>query len=390
MSEWRLLRECGRFLSGGTPSTGNAQYWGGDIPWITASSLRSRELRFSRRRLTAAGLAAGSRLVAPGTLLFVVRGMSLKSEFRVGIATRPVAFGQDCKALLPAPGVDPNYLLHALQASSDEILGLVDEASHGTGRLQMSLLGAIRIRVPPLDEQHRIAEMLDSLDAAIEASRCRVEKLLSTDRGLVRDLVRGSAFTNGARRCRIGEFALVKRGASPRPIDNPAWFSDTGPGWVRIGDVTASEHRLRETRDRLSAAGASRSVRVSPGDVIMSIAATVGLAIVVDMDARIHDGFVLIDQDGTVDPDYLVLLLHHHRPDFVRQSQTGTQANINSEIVAQTEVVVPSRRRQLEVVEVVSSLRALLRAESNRLSKLRVLRAGVSRDLLSVQVRTAA
>lgn len=390
MSDWRLLRECGQFLSGGTPSTANAHYWGGDIPWITASSLRSRELSFSRRRLTPAGLAAGSRLVPPGTLLFVVRGMSLKSEFRVGIATRPVAFGQDCKALLPAPGVHANYLLHALEASSDEVLGLVDEASHGTGRLQMSLLGAIRIRMPSLDEQRRIAEMLDSLDAAIEASKRRVDKLLSSDRGFVSDLLNRSAVTSGARRCRIGEFALVRRGASPRPIDNPAWFSDTGPGWVRIGDVTASDDRLRATRDRLSAAGATRSVRVSPGDVIMSIAATVGLAIVVDMDARIHDGFVLIDQDGTVDPDYLVLLLHHHRPNFVRHSQTGTQSNINSEIVAQTRVVVPSKDRQLEVVEVVSSLRALLRAEGNRLSKLRVLRAGVARDLLSVQVRTAA
>jgi hypothetical protein len=56
-------------------------------------------LSSSERTLTAAGVAAGSRVVDRDAVLFVVRGMSLVREVRAGIADRSVAFGQDCKAL---------------------------------------------------------------------------------------------------------------------------------------------------------------------------------------------------------------------------------------------------------------------------------------------------
>src|SRR5947208_2177057 len=73
------LRDCGRWLSGGTPNTENAAYWSGDIPWISASSLHNFYVETSDRRLTLAGLENGSRVVPESSILFVVRGMSLKS-----------------------------------------------------------------------------------------------------------------------------------------------------------------------------------------------------------------------------------------------------------------------------------------------------------------------
>ena len=59
--------------------------------------------------------------------------MSLKNEFRIGIARRQVAFGQDCKAIIPTSGIDGTFLALAMKARSREILGMVDESGHGTG-----------------------------------------------------------------------------------------------------------------------------------------------------------------------------------------------------------------------------------------------------------------
>lgn len=165
------LRDCGRWLSGGTPSTEEPSFWDGDIPWITASSLTTFHLEDSERKLTELGLQNGSRLVPRGTILFVVRGMSLKSEFRMGITMRPCAFGQDCKAILPSSGFDPLFLAYAIKAKTGDILELVDEAGHGTGRLQTDLLSQLPIPAPPLAEQQRIAEILGSLDDKIELNR---------------------------------------------------------------------------------------------------------------------------------------------------------------------------------------------------------------------------
>src|SRR5262249_38279399 len=130
------LGDVAVWMSGGTPSTENPDYWGGNIPWISAASLTDFNIKDSERRLTALGVRNGTRLAPPGATIFVVRGMSLKSEFRVGVAQRPVAFGQDCKALVPYKGVDPRYLGWAIRASAPKILAMVDEAGHGTGRLE--------------------------------------------------------------------------------------------------------------------------------------------------------------------------------------------------------------------------------------------------------------
>jgi type I restriction enzyme, S subunit len=176
---------------------------------------------------------------------------------------------------------------------------------------------------------------------------------------------------------RIGSFAAVRRGASPRPIDNPRWFSPEGPGWVRIRDVTAAGDRLRETEDHLSTEGAARSVRVGPGDVIMSIAATIGLTIIVDMDARIHDGFVKISPDGSVDPGFLVRVLRHSKAEFLARGQTGTQSNINSQIVAGVLVRVPPLEEQRRIAEILDTIDETIQATERVIAKLELARRGL-------------
>jgi type I restriction enzyme S subunit len=142
------LSETAKWMSGGTPKTSEPGYWGGNIPWISAASLKSPWLDESDRKVTQLGAENGTRLVPKGTIIFVVRGMSLTSEFRVGIAQREVAFGQDCKALLPKSGIDSVTLFLALKTRTAEILSLVDTAGHGTGRLGTDRIAKLQVRLP--------------------------------------------------------------------------------------------------------------------------------------------------------------------------------------------------------------------------------------------------
>ena len=157
------LREAGTWSSGGTPSTTNPMYWNGAIPWISSSSLKSFFIGTSERSVTEEGVANGTRVVPPGTVLFVVRGMSLKTEFRVGIAQREVAFGQDTKAVVPDGRIGSNTLGIALYSSRKEILSLVDEAGHGTGRLSTDLIGSLEIPLPDLADAASLEQALDDL-----------------------------------------------------------------------------------------------------------------------------------------------------------------------------------------------------------------------------------
>ena len=189
------LKDAGRWLSGGTPSTTRPEYWGGDLPWISSASLKSFFVWRSDRCLTEAGADAATNVVPAGAVLLVVRGMSLKTEFRFGVAQREVAFGQDCKAILPT--VPTAVLALALRTSREEILDLVDEAGHGTGRLSTDLIEQHRIQVPDdsstidvLDalvargalaeqESAQLAAMRDALLPALLSGRLRVPEAVA-------------------------------------------------------------------------------------------------------------------------------------------------------------------------------------------------------------------
>jgi type I restriction enzyme S subunit len=170
MPEWSdtPLGDLAEWYSGGTPNTSIEEYWGGDIPWISASSLRSFNITSSDRCVTTLGAANGTRLVPAGTTIFVVRGMSLMTEFRIGITHREVAFGQDCKALVPKADIDPYFLAYAIRAQTPVILGMVDAAGHGTGRLQTDRISGLRIPLPPdLTSQKATVALLKALDDKI-------------------------------------------------------------------------------------------------------------------------------------------------------------------------------------------------------------------------------
>ncbi len=190
---WELttLGQAARWLSGGTPRTTASEYWNGHLPWITSGTLTSMLLDRSERMLTELGSVNGTRVVDRDALLFVVRGMSLAKEFRVGIADAPLAFGQDVKALLALPGIDPMYLAMSVITRAEEIQRMVEFAGHGTGKISTDRLQAVHLLKPPMDLQVRFAETFRPLRDMMTALRQTQDRLVSLRDTLLPKLVTG-------------------------------------------------------------------------------------------------------------------------------------------------------------------------------------------------------
>lgn len=186
---WPLLelRECASFASGGTPNKGHAEYWGGEIPWVSSGEMTHQFLDDTSLRITESGAEAGSRIVPAGTIFTVVRGMSLAKEFRISFAKRPMAFNQDLKALTTKNGIDPYFLFCSLRANADQIRDLATEAAHGTKTLEMERLKSFCIGVPDLNTQMRAADCIRNYDELIENNRHRIALLEESARLLYRE-----------------------------------------------------------------------------------------------------------------------------------------------------------------------------------------------------------
>ena len=152
---------------------------------------------------------------------------------------------------------------------------------------------------------------------------------------------------------------------------------------LRLGNTCGS------TEQYLSEEGAQASVRVCSGDLIMSICASIGKPTVVDMDACIHDGFVVFaNLSNRVNREFLYQLILSR--DFGRHGQKGTQANINTTLVGQEPILLPPRAEQQLIAEIlvnwdacIDDLRLLIRAKSAR-------KHGLMQQLLTGRTRFKA
>jgi type I restriction enzyme S subunit len=188
--EWeeKRLDELVVIQSGATPSKAIPAFWNGSIPWVSAKDMKRLFLEDAEDHISAAAVDNGARLVPPGTLLVLTRGMTLLKDVPICILRREMSFNQDVKGLRPKDGADGLFLAWMLIGNKERLLAMVNIAGHGTGKLDTEELKALELMVPSPAEQHRIASCLSSLDDLITAEGQKLEGLKTHKRGLMQQL----------------------------------------------------------------------------------------------------------------------------------------------------------------------------------------------------------
>jgi len=311
---------------------------------------------------------------------------------------RKAVLNQHIFKVIPKSGIDKEYLFYTSHKAIEDLKRRI----HGSTmkHFKKRELDATPILLPPLVEQRGISRVLSCVAEAIQKTDAISEKAEMLKRGLMQKLLtRGIGHTK-FRQTELGEIpktwkvvkinqiSKVRRGASPRPIGDVSYFSDRGRGWVRIADVTSTYKYLRKTSQYLSEKGVSKSIEVNPGALIMSICATIGKPIIVDIEACIHDGFVWFSNlSENVDTEYLFYLLQSKEKEFAARKQTGTQGNLNTTIVGRTNIPVPPLPEQQKIASILSSVDDKITKEKQRKQQLEQLKKGLMQVLLIGKVR---
>lgn len=184
------LGEIAVLSAGATPPRGNASYWADDgHPWATIADLKQDPVFTTNETVSEVGRQFAGRIVKAGTLL-----MSFK--LTIGRVAKAGIDLQTNEAIVMVRGksgiVEDDWLYYALP---DFIAtGVTDDAVKGV-TLNQAKLRALTAKLPSLEEQRRIAEILDSADKTIRAYERERDKLKQIRSGLAADLLSGRVRT---------------------------------------------------------------------------------------------------------------------------------------------------------------------------------------------------
>ena len=186
--EKKRLGELTKWSSGGTPSKEIAEFWDGDIPWISALSMHVDHVSESHLSITKEAVKAGSRLAPEGAILLLVRGSMLYKRIPISRTLRQVAFNQDVKCLISHRTMSEIFLFYWLKSSEHQLLSMVVGTGIGAGKLDTKELQSLAVRLPHPDEQQKIADALSAMDAKIDAVAGQIAQLEAFKKGLLQQM----------------------------------------------------------------------------------------------------------------------------------------------------------------------------------------------------------
>ena len=267
-----------------------------------------------------------------------------------------------------------------------------------------------RFSFPPLSEQKQISDYLDrktqQIDDLIEKTGRKIELLKEQRSSLINQCVTKGLDPNvemkdsgiewigeipkGWNTKRIKHLSQVKRGSSPRPIDDPKYFDDENGeySWVRISDVSASEKYLEKTTQKLSELGSSLSTKMTPGDIFLSIAGTVGKPIITNIKCCIHDGFVWFENLNY--EKELLYQIFLTGVCFQGLGKMGTQLNLNTDTVGGISIPIPPPSEQKQISDYLdketSKIDQMVDNETKRIDLLKEYRQSLISDVVTGKI----
>ena len=161
----------------------------------------------------------------------------------------------------------------------------------------------------------------------------------------------------------LEELFEIKRGGSPRPIEDFITEDKNGINWIKIGDVAEGEKFITSTKQKIKPEGLAKSRLVEPGDFILSNSMSFGRPYIVGITGAIHDGWLVFKQKKeNLNKDYIFSILSSEfvKTQFAQSATGGVVKNLNIELVKKVKIPLPPLSIQEEIVAEIEGYQKII------------------------------
>lgn len=167
MAEWlkTALIDIVELIGGGTPKTSKAEYWDGNINWLSVKDFNNenRYVYSTEKTITEEGLNNSStKLLKKDDIIISARG----TVGELAMIPFPMAFNQSCYGIRAKEGIDSIFLYYLIKNSVRKFKAITHGSVFDT--ITRDTFANIEVAIPDIKTQHRIAKMLADIDDKVE------------------------------------------------------------------------------------------------------------------------------------------------------------------------------------------------------------------------------
>lgn len=367
------LGEVFNLQMGKTPARANLAYWtDGTNEWVSIADLSSYEkyVEGTKEKITDLAVQeSGIKKIPANTVI-----MSFKLSLgKTAITKTPVYTNEAIMAFLPSGKYDvcPDYFFYLFSGK---------DWSEGTNRavmgatLNKATLRNIEIDVPPLDEQRRIAAILDKVTDLINKRRAQLDKL---------DLLVKSRFMEmfGDPTCstrwptkKLSQLGELNRGVSKhRPRNDPALLGGPYP-LIQTGDVSNSDLYIVEYSSSYSELGFAQSRLWKAGTLCITIAANIAQTSILTFDCCFPDSVVGFIPGNETNAIFMHYWFSFFQKILEEQAPQVAQKNINLKILSNLDIIVPPSALQEQFAQFVNHVIKVKTSINSSLGKINLIK----------------
>ena len=183
---------------------------------------------------------------------------------------------------------------------------------------------------------------------------------------------------------KLGDFIEIKRGGSPRPIQE--YLAPSGLNWLKISDATAeTSPYILEIKEHIKPEGLNKTVFLKKGSLVLSNSATPGIPKFLDIDTCIHDGWLYFPS-SLFSNEYLFLLFNHIRKDLISLGNGSVFTNLKTDILRNFEAILPTKEVLQRFDSIVSSIFISIKHNREEIATLTTLRDALLPKLMSGEI----
>ena len=352
MTEWRkrCLGEITSFMSKGIPP----KYVEGEnentVRVLNQKCNRNFEINYEESRLhdCSKKKVPADKMLQPGDVLINSTGTGTAGRVaQLYDVPTPTTIDGHMILLRPTEEIDSIYYGYAVKAFQPKIETLAEGSTGQTEINRKRLQEEIVISFPEEKEtQERIARFLLNIDEKIKVNGKINKNLEQQAEALFKAWFLDYIPWNGSVPDswidgKLGDFADIKRGGSPRPIQK--YLSDSGLRWLKISDVTSLQTPfVIDIKDHIIEDGLKKTVFLKEGSLILSNSATPGIPKILDVDSCIHDGWLYFPK-SKFSREYLYLYFKYIRQHLVNLSNGSVFNNLKTDILKNYPTILPDK-----------------------------------------------